>query len=628
GTLIAEVWKDGEGLVKLEAEGTYNVVHNTLTRLEGTATLLKPIEVADGDVIIKDVIGHAALENNQLTEVAGTGTIVVAALNDMEGVFEVEWSSVGGVEKYAGRGWLNFTLIDKDPETGRGMDGQVFAELSSGGDFEAAGQVNYALTEAIGGKLQVSVDKSLDPLLYGDMVVDSNLVDARKLFGIEQDIVPENSVPLGIPGLALFYGMRAGMGMNVDALHLDARIAIGNWRPLSEDAPVPSFETAFHVGWGMDLKAMVAPYLGIGGEVYMASAQMGARGEVSLDAPIEVRTGGMLKGDRGGFYGELAVGVGFAADVNLAVVPYIKGDVTGMLEFEEDLDRFEQPLGQLFSFEWGGRYIFGDTTRKENAPIRRMDIPSPKMKQTKFEGKPDLGIGNGGGSASNKKGGPRIESGSEIAAGRRLGGHGDMDGVMGTLNDVVDVIEALAAAGKLSSHIASALTALALFGPPGLIVHVVWRIYKGELKWEELKESVKQLIDGIKAAGDLLEKHLPGWWNSVSEVLSGGPPGLLDALFGADDRMRDAVRDGDHTVVEQEFAYALHVEMVRVMKGGWFSTADANCIGMVFEEAGRRGHLGRMVDELGGPDEFLDGWFSFFDDAAIKRAFDRYGIRY
>ena len=48
---------------------------------------------------------------------------MVAALNDMEGVFEVEWSSVGGVEKYAGRGWLNFTLIDKDPETGRGMDG-------------------------------------------------------------------------------------------------------------------------------------------------------------------------------------------------------------------------------------------------------------------------------------------------------------------------------------------------------------------------------------------------------------------------------------------------------------------------------------------------------------------------
>ena len=347
----------------------------------------------------------------------------------------------------------------------------------------------------------------------------------------------------------------------------------------------------------------------------MASAQMGARGEVSLDAPIEERVGCSRR--RGGFYGELAVGVGFAADVNLAVVPYIRGDVTGMLEFEED-QRFEQLLGQLFSFEWGGRYIFGD--RKENALIRRMDIPSPKMKQTKFEGKPDLGIGNGGGSASNKKAvrGSRGRDRRRTAAGwaRR---HGRRDGYAQRCRDV---IEALAAA-KLSSHIASALTAWRSLDPrphrPRGLADL-----RRRLKWEELKESVSS-IDGIKAAGDLLEKHLPGWWNSVSEVLSGGPL-PLDALFGADDRMRDAVDDGDHTVVEQEFAYA---SMSRWSASGRLvPTADANCIGMVFEEAGRRGHLGRMVDEFGGPDEFLDGWFSFFDDAAIKRAFDRYGIRY
>ena len=57
-----------------------------------------------------------------------------------------------------------------------------------------------------------------------------------------------------------------------------------------------------------------------------------------------------------------------------------------------------------------------------------------------------------------------------------------------------------------------ALAALMAFGPPGLIVHVVWKIYRGELKWEELKELKDknivaerlrhELEDGITAMVD------------------------------------------------------------------------------------------------------------------------------
>jgi hypothetical protein len=622
GTLTAEIWKDGEGMVRVTADGEYNVVHNTLTRLEGSATLLKPISVADGNVLIQNVEGHATIENNQLVACGGSGEIVVVPLNNMKGTFEVEWSNIGGVEKYEGKGWLEFTLIDRDPNTGRGMGGLVYAEVQDGGKFMAAGEVNYDINEAIGGTLQVQVDDKLDPLLYGDIMVDTDLVDARELFGIEQDIVPEQTVRLPY-GLALFYGMKGGMAMGMNALHLDARIAVGNWRPLSENAAVPSFETGIHMNWGMNLKAMIAPYLGIGGDIGVASAQMGVRGEVSLNAPLEVRAGGMLKGDSGGFYGELAVGLGFAANVDLALIPYIKGEVLEMFSFEEDLDRFEQPLGEIFSFEWGGKYIFGDTTRKENAPIERLDIPQPTRKDTKIEGKPELGIGNGGGAASNKKGGPQIESGSEIAGGQSLG-HGDMAEVMETVNDVIAVIEALGAAGELAGMILSALAALASFGPAGLIVHIVWGIFKGDLSWDRIKTAVEKLIEGIRAAGRLLRKHMPGWWNAIQDVFSGEKPGLLDALFGADDRMREAVGRGDHRYAP----YDLHKEMVNTMKGGWLSTADANCIAQVFEVAAQQGHLARLVADCGGADDFIDGWSTGFDDSAIKRVFDRNGIRY
>ncbi len=622
GQLTAEIWKDGEGIVRVTADGEYNVVHNTLTRLEGSATLLKPIEVANGSIRIQNVEGHATIENNELIAAGGSGEIVVVPLNEMKGTFEVEWSNVGGQEQYEGRGWLDFTLIDRDPETGRGMSGLVYAEVKSGGEFTATGEIDYDINEAIGGKLQVSVDNELDPLIYGDIVVDTDLVDARDLFAIEQDIVPETPVPLPF-GLSLFFGMRGGMKMGLDALHMNARIAVGDWRPLSDNSAVPRFETGVHMQWGMNFRAMIAPYMGIGGTLGFASASMGVRGEVGIDVPAEVRVGGLLRGDAGGFYGELAVGAGISAEADLAIVPYIKGDAFDVFSFEEDLDRFEQPLGEIFHFEWGGKYVFGDQTRKENAPIQRLDIPSPTQKETKREGKPELGIGNSGGSASNKKGGPQLESGSEIAGQQNLGGNGDMAEVMNTLNDVIAVVKALGAAGKLGGMIAGLLSAMS-FGPVGLVVHVVWEICKGNLKWGEIKQAVEDLIEGVRAAARLLEKHMPSWWNAIKDIFSGEKPGLLDAFFGADDRMREAVGRGDHLYAP----YDMQLEMVKTMKGGWLSTDDANCIAQVFEVAARQGNLQRMVDACGGADEFIDGWSTGFNDEAIKRVFRRNGIEW
>ncbi len=88
--------------------------------------------------------------------------------------------------------------------------------------------------------------------------------------------------------------------------------------------------------------------------------------------------------------------------------------------------------------------------------------------------------------------------------------------------------------------------------------------------------------------------------------------------------MREAVGRGDH----RHAPYDMHLEMVQTMKGGWLSTDDANCIAQVFEVAAQRGWLHRLVNACGGGDEFIDGWSTGFDDRAIKRVFDRNGIRY
>jgi hypothetical protein len=524
GTLTAEIWKDGEGIVRVTAQGEYDVVHNSLTSLEGQATLLKPIEVANGDVRIQNVTGTATIQNNEL-----------------------------------------------------------------------------------------------DPRIYGDLVVATNLVEARDLFSLERDIVPEQTIRLPY-GLALFLGMKGGMRVGMDALRLNTRIAIGDWRPLSEDATVPRFEAGIHLGWGMNFNAMVAPYMGIGGDIGFASAQMGVRGEVSVDAPVEVRAGGMLRGGADGFYGELAVGAGISADMNLAIIPYIKGDVADMFSFEEDLDRFDQPLGEIFHFEWGGKYIFGDTSRKEDGPIQRLDIPAATQRETAREERPSLGMTSNA-PANNKKGGPQIESGSSVAAQQDVG-HGDMAEVMETLNDVIAVIEGLGAAGELAGMIVSALAALATFGPAGLIVHVVWAIFKGDLKWGLIKTAVTKLVDAIRAAGRLLAKHMPSWWNTIQDVFSGEKPGLLDALFGADDRMREAVGRGDHLVAPLD----MRVEMVNAMLKGWTREHDQQCILQVLENAAQRGDLPALVNRVGA-DWLLDD-LDGYEDRRCRELFRSAGIRF
>jgi hypothetical protein len=454
------------------------------------------------------------------------------------------------------------------------------------------------------------------------MVVSTNLVEARDLFSLEQDLIPEMTIPLPIPGVAVFLGLRGGMKMAADALKLNARIAVGDWRPLSEDAAVPRFETGLHLGWGMNFNAVVAPYMGLGGSIGFASAQMGVRGEVGVDTPVEVRAGGMLRGSSEGFYGELAVGAGISASADLALVPYIKGAVANVLAFEEDLDRFEQPLGEIFHFEWGGKYIFGDQQRKEDGPIKRLDIPAVTQRQTAREGKPSLGMGSGGGSTGAVRGGPQIESASDIAAGQTLGGHGDMGEVMQTVTDVIAVIEGLGAVGDLAAMISSALAAMATFGPAGLIVHIVWGLYQNTISWSRIKTAVQKLLGAIQAAGRLLAKHMPDWWRSIQDVFSGEKPGLLDAFFGKDDRMREAIHRGDHKVAD----LTMRAKMVTVLLEGWTGGADEECIIMVLEDAACRGDLPALAN-LVGVDWILSDlhWSS---DTRARELFRATGVRF
>ena len=135
--------------------------------------------------------------------------------------------------------------------------------------------------------------------------------------------------------------------------------------------------------------------------------------------------------------------------------------------------------------------------------------------------------------------------------------------------------------------------------------------------------AVSKLVKGIRAAGRLLAKHMPPWWNSIQDIFSGEAPSLLDALFGEDDRMREAVRRGDHKYANAE----MRGQMINVMIDGWTGEADQECILVILKDADRRGDLRAVVRHVDGGRNTILWDLDGTEDRQARRLFRRHGIR-
>ncbi|MBL8616131.1 MAG: DUF4157 domain-containing protein [Deltaproteobacteria bacterium] len=621
GTLKAELWKNGQAQARITANGTYNAVTNKLEELTGEAELLRPMDMLGGEIRLTNVKGTGTIRDNELVQLGGQGEITIPKLNNMHGKFDVNWRNEGGRDIYEGSGELDFTLFN-DPAKGRSMTGKVQAQYNADDTFAVQGEVKYAMNELIKDlTVGVQMDQTLDPKLSLSTTIQTNLVDARTLFSMEKDLVPRTSVPIYGP-FGLFFGMKGGMSMGLRALQMTAGINVADWRPISEGSEVPTFSANLDLDWGMDFSAKIAPYIGLEGNLRVAQIGAGVRGEVALDAPISVNPSGKIEGGPQGFSGELSVGVSIKPRLDLSLTPFVQASITGLDPWQHDFDSFQQPLGEVFSFEWGRKYSFGDQSSRSSAPTTQVPAPPAQQRQTEQRGVPNTGFSNGAGQANNMKGGPQLESGSTIA-GQQQTGDASLDRLMGIVNDIKVMAEGIGALGELVSLVIGIIQATATFGPIGMVIYCVWKIFKGELSWDGIKTAVQKVVAAVQTAGRLLRPHLPAWFQKIVDLFSGDKPGLLDALFGADDRMRESVRKGEHRHAPAD----MRAEMIKVMDGGWISEDDEECILEILKFSASRGDLSSVVSMSGGADHLL-GVLDGREDDEARQLFRRAGIAF
>ncbi|TNE86684.1 MAG: DUF4157 domain-containing protein [Deltaproteobacteria bacterium] len=615
GTLKVNIGNADGPLIYLEAQGSFDAVQKNIERLEGTMTMLRPFELLDGAIIIDQVTGSALVENNELKEASGGGRITIPDLNNMTGTFNVNYSNQGGTEEYWGDGTINFTLFD-EPDKGRSMQGEVSATYNRDGSFAVSGNADYQLNEMIGGSVGVEMDQNMDPLINATLNVNTELVPGKELFRKEMDLIPRTEI-IVYPGVALIFGAKGGMGLEMLPLNMQATIGVSNWRPLAQEANVPDFDAELALNWGMNFDALVAAYMAMGLTVGVASASAGIRGEVELDVPLTITPHGSLHGGADGYWGELGIDLNISPTLALRVIPYVDAAIRGMDPFVHDFPGLEMNLENIADFNWGTNYVFGD--REEQTASTGGAAPAEtgngsQRTDARHEEEPNMGGDRDGGSAQNA-GGPSVSS-SDVDKGEEGGGQ---DGAMGELMETIDKIkimaEGIGALGELVGLVISLVTAFLTFGPVGLIVVAVWKVFTGELSWDNIVEKIDKVVLAFQTAAEILRPYMPDWLQPIMDAFSGKKPGLLDALFGADDMMRESVAKGEHKYAPTDF----RIEMIDTMMSGWCGDADQSAIVKVLDHSNKVGDFKDVVRGCdGGADRIMDKLGGKYDTAASK----------
>ncbi len=624
GHLMAELWKDGKGIVHVEADGEYDAVNKNIVRLSGSATLMQPIELLEGQVVISDVSGDATIENNQLVEAGGRGTVTLPKLgngNAVTGTFDLRWSNRTGVDVYEGSGEIEFALFN-DPAHGRGMNGTVAATYRSDNTFEVDGDVHYQMNEMIGGDVHVHMTEAMDPVIDADMNAKGTLVPGRDLFRMEQDIIPRTTTPIYGP-IALIYGVKGGLALGMQPLTFDTTIGIMGWHP--KEGNVPTFFADLDMNWGFNFEAMLAAYMSLSLSVGVADIGAGIRGTLSLNAPLNISPHAHIEGGPGGFGGELGIGISLAPTMSLSIVPYVEAAIIGLDPFQHDFSGIDIDFGELFKFEWGATYQFGDTPARADRAPEPQPVAAPAADtSTPVTAPPSFG-GNSAGAAGNSPGGPQLESGSEVAGNQEFanaqgGGGGQMDEMMEYIGKIEKISKGLGAMGYLMGLLSGVLTALS-FGPIGLGLYLIYLYIFEDFSFERVGEAIDDLMTAVGLIADILKPYLPGWLNDLIGVIR-NPPSLYDMLFGADDAARASVRSGEIFQAKGESRGPLHARAVADMISGWTGEDDQECILILLQ----RGDLNAIVAH-NGTEDILDDLDGYEDDQA-RLIFRQNGIAY
>ena len=254
-------------------------------------------------------------------------------------------------------------------------------------------------------------------------------------------------------------------------------------------------------------------------------------------------------GDGNGVGGSVGVDLGLKISADLAVTPEVYCDIAGM-EFSKAITSFNFALGELFSWNWGTSFPFGDgpavqaaaPAKTEPAATKTVDANSSK------EGDPSGELAGKYGAANDPgpvKDGPKLPAPdalkNETTASKKTD-EAPKDGKFDKMMAIGAKVGGIAdTAGKLMNALSTAWTIMTLAsmvpipfaGPLAAGLYLVYLHISGKLTFGDVVKMFKDMFEVAKmlvAEGIIT---LPGWLKSIMDFfgrydsISAGIKGLI-----------------------------------------------------------------------------------------------------
>jgi hypothetical protein len=311
---------------------------------------------------------------------------------------------------------------------------------------------------------------------------------------------------------------------------------------------------------GLNFGAALLPYVGVGiGLSGALAAGFRLQGEARVDANLGLNPYLLLEGGEEGFSGELGIGLHLGVTASLGLKPQLYATVGKT--FTYDLTEVTIPLGELFSYDWSGKYGFGDQgASTEAGGPSQAESPAAQNTQAANESEPDMSSFGAAQEAPAKEGGPQLESPDEME--QKTGGAGGGEDKMAALKEKLDEAQRYASlisgVAKIAGEVMTAATigmmvpmpfGLAAVGAYFVYLHVTEKLTFDEIKatlvtlWEVIVElDIPGLIAGL----------LPDWMLAIYEYVTekGLAQAIRDLVEFGKEAIKSAIGDSWYNVIE------------------------------------------------------------------------------
>ena len=626
GTLKGSLGVGGVPRAGLVLAGTYDFQLKKVVKATGTATLLKPISILDGKATITGASLTADMADGKLTKMAGTVKLTAPELKVKQAEVTFGWRNVGGEDLYSASGSIDWTFFD---DGDRKLSGKLSVDYKEDKTFSATAAATYQMNKNIKGGGTVKVDEKLEPeVLQGWLSYSQTLVEPRDLFRMNMKLF-DLTIPVGIPGVNVEFGMSMGTGLALDALPVKADVKLTEtWKLKADDAAsrIPAFETTVTPKWGATFDANVAAWLGLALGAAIAKVSVGAKGRVILTVNVstapELTLGG---GGNDGFYGKLKVGAKVTPTLSLQIVPYTRASLGSFYDAEHEFPGFDHELAKFAGLDWAMEYGFGDRGPSAKKAASVADIggsgsqdSSKTQKEMTFN---KTASKSGDGKTTPSMDGASVANDQESKANAAEGENKNKS--RSKLDMIIAITKGLGALEQLISLFGGAVKAFLIAGPFGFAAYLAWKAFKGELSWEKIVNQVTAVQEAFSAVRELLADKLNPKVSLVLGIL-GGDLTIKDALFGNKSKMISEVARGAH----REVAPEVRSDMVNVLVGGFCTGEAENMAFEVLRYSGTQADLKTvMLTVNGGPDTII-GAFDGDNSTKIKAIFKSAGVPY